>query len=137
MNQAMSVIQKAAMTSVITATASSITTGYRWKAAIPSIFGLTRSFQCPLWVFAGLSGAIASLVNDGIHKLIKDEVHISKKAQDDASLYLGAIFGAVSYYGIVFALNPYLARDIGTWTLLGTGAASESLSNFLFDMVLN
>ena len=133
---AVSIIQKAAINTVITGAASMITTGSRWSVPCPSMFGLMKQGQtCPLYVFAGLSGAVASLVNDGVHYLIRNEVHIDKKAQDDASLYLGAIAGAVSYWGVIYAVNPYLARDIGTWTLLATGAGAESLSNFLFDMM--
>ena len=136
MMNSMSIIQKAAISTVVTGAASMITTGSRWSVPCPSFFGLIKRGQtCPLYVFAGLSGAIASLVNDGVHYLVKNEVHIDKKAQDDASLYLGAIVGAVSYWGVVYALNPYLARDIGTWTLLATGAGAESASNFLFDMM--
>lgn len=134
MNQAMNVLEKAAISTVITGAASVLTTGARWKVPC-SMFGLMRGQTCPLYVFAGLSGAIASLVNDGIHYLVKNEIHISKKAQDDASLYLGAVIGALSYYGTVYVLNPYLARDIGTWTLVATGMAAETASNFAFDLI--
>ena len=130
----MNVLEKAAISTVITGAASVLTTGARWKVPC-SMFGLMRGQTCPLYVFAGLSGAIASLVNDGIHYLVKNEIHISKKAQDDASLYLGAVIGALSYYGTVYVLNPYLARDIGTWTLVATGMAAETASNFAFDLI--
>ena len=134
MNQAMSIIEKAAISSVVTGAASIVTTGAKWKVPC-SIFGLMRGQTCPLYVFAALSGAIASMVNDGIHYLVKNEIHVSQKARDDASLYLGAVVGALSYYGTIYALNPYLARDIGTWTLVATGMGAETASNFIYDLI--
>lgn len=137
MNQTFNVLEKAAISTVITATASMLTTGAKWRVPCPSIFGLMRNQTCPLFVFAGLSGGIASLVNDGLHKLVKNEVHISKKAQDDASLYLGAVVGAASYYATIYFLNPYLVRDLGTWTILATGTIAETASNFAYDLIKN
>lgn len=133
MIQALNIVEKAALSGLITAGASAITTGARWSVPCPSLLGFGRGRTCPLFVFAGLAGILSSVVNDGVHYLVKNEIHINKKAQDDASLYLGAVIGAVSYYGVIYAINPFLVRDIGTWTILATGTGAETLSNFTYD----
>ena len=126
----LNVLEKAAISSAITGVASMLTTGAKLKTPIVFLRG-----NCPLFVFTGLAGAITSVLNDGIHYLIKNEVHISKKAQDEASLYLGALAGAGVYYLVIYAVNPYLARDMGYKTLLATGAVAEIGSSFTYDLI--
>ena len=124
----MNVLEKAAITGVFTGLASTITTGSYFNVPF---FGMS----CPLYVFTAVAGAVSSVANDGIHYLIKKEIPINKKAQDEASLYLGAIIGAGAYYGVVSIFNQYLTRDIGTYTLLLTGAAAEVAGSLTYNMI--
>lgn len=130
MKQYMNILEKAAISSVITGAASVITTGGNWKVPLVIMNG-----TCPLFVFTGLAGAATSLINDGIHYLVKNEIHVSKKAEDEASLYLGVVIGAMAYYGVLYAVNPYLVRDIGAYTILGTGAGAEIASSLTYNMI--
>ena len=130
MKQYLNVLEKAAIASVITGAASVVTTGANWR--VPLVF---MRGSCPLFVFTGIAGAATSLINDGVHKLIKNEVNVNKKAQDEASIYLGLLTGAVAYYSVLYIANPYLVRDVGSWTVLGTGAAAELASSMTYNLI--
>ena len=128
------VLEKAAITGGITGLASVVTTGSAWNVPCPRIFGL-GSGQCPLFVYAAIAGAVSSGVSDALHYLIRQEVPINKKAQDEGSLYLGALLGAATYYGTIYLTNPYLARDLGALTLGITGMVAEMGASFIYAML--
>ena len=106
MNQALSILEKAAIGGCITSAASVITTGVKWKVPVPIPFTNTPQLL-PLWAIAGISGVAASVLNDGAHYLIRNEIPISKKAQDDASLYLGALIGGFTYLGAIYMVTHF------------------------------
>ena len=134
MNTTLPIIQKAALSGAITAAASMVTTGMEWQ--VPAVIPFTNQGQLlPLWCVAAVSGVMGSFLNDGAHWLIRHEIPITKKAQDDASLYLGALIGGATYMGAVYMLNPYLVRDVGATTLVLTGILAETTSNFVADML--
>ena len=122
------VLEKSAITGVITGLASAVTTGYKLRVPV-------MGRPVPLVVFTALAGAVSSVLIDCVHKLIKKEIPLNKKAQDEASLYLGAIIGACSYWGIITMYNGYLTRDMGTYTLLLTGAGAETAGSLAFNML--
>ena len=130
----MTVLEKAAITGGITGLASIVTTGSAWNVPCPRIFGF-GSGQCPLFVYAAIAGALSSGASDALHYLIRQEIPINKKAQDEGSLYLGALLGAATYYATIYFTNPYLARDLGALTLAVTGAAAEMGSSFIYAML--
>lgn len=80
-------------------------------------------------------GGVTSLLNDYVHNFVKDEVHISKKAEDEASLVLGAGLGAVMYNFSLSAINPSLARDTGIWLNSAIGAGSELAGSFVYNLM--
>ena len=129
----MTVLEKAAITGGITGLASMLTTGAGWKVPCPTIFGMGG--VCPLYVFTALTGAIASSLSDGAHYLIRHEVPINKKAQDESALYLGALMGAVSYWTTMYFANPYLLQDIGSATVLFTGMGAETLASLIYTLI--
>ena len=130
----LTVLEKAAITGGVTGVASMLTTGTRWSVPCPTFFGY-GSGTCPLWVYAILVGAAASGVSDAAHYLIRHAIPINQKAQDEGSLYLGAIMGALSYYGLMYISNPFLARDMGALTLLATGMGAEMGASFIYAMI--
>ena len=130
----LTVLEKAAITGGVTGLASIVTTGSGWKVPCPTVFGY-GSGACPLWIYAIIVGAAASGVSDAVHYLVRHEVPINRKAQDEGSLYLGAIIGALSYYGLMYFSNPYLARDMGAITLMATGMGAEMASSFIYAMI--
>ena len=130
----MTVLEKAAITGGVTGLASVITTGASWRVPCPSFFGY-GSGSCPLWLYAIVVGAAASGASDAVHYLVRNEVPINRKAADEGSLYLGAIIGALTYYGLMYFSNPYLARDMGAITLMATGMGAEMAASFIYAMI--
>ena len=130
----MTVLEKAAITGGMTGLASMITTGAGWRVPCPQILGF-GSGACPLYVYAAVAGCLASAAADGVHYLVRNEIPINQKAQDEGSLYLAAIMGAASYWGVMYLSNPFLARDIGTATLLITGMAAEAGASLIYAMI--
>ena len=128
MIQFMNVLEKAGIQAVITGLASTITTGANLNVPV-------MGKVVPLYVFTGLAGGVASIANDLMHYLIKNEIHIAKKAQDEASLYLGAAIGAAAYYGVITFTNPQLTADMGSYIILATGAGAEIASSFTYNMI--
>ena len=131
-NNYVNMLEKAAINGVITAAASGVTTGFQWRVPMPF-----TNKAMPLFVFCAGAGLVSSLVSDGVHYLAKQEIKIDKKGADESSLYLGAIAGAVTYWGIVGVTNYYLQQDIGTTTLLLTGAVAEVSSSIAYNFIKN
>lgn len=101
----MSAFEKSILQGLTTGVATGVYYGTDALAQIPMI-GQTR-----LIYVAAAVGGVASLLNDYVHNMVKEEVHISKKAEDEASLLLGAGLGAVMYNFSLAAINPSLASD--------------------------
>lgn len=121
--------EKALIQGAITSCATGLYYGTGAVARIPYI-GDTRL----LYVAFGVGG-ITSLVNDYVHKFVKDEVHIKKKAEDQASMLLGAGIGAVAYHISLSVLNPALARDTGMYMNGAIGAGSEIGGSFIYNLI--
>lgn len=89
----------------------------------------------PISVFMGVLGAISSVGSDLVHTLIKKEVPISAKTQEQSSMILGALLG-----GGVMTLGLYLTngdsiREYGLINALLVGGASDIASSFATNMI--
>ena len=129
-NNYLNILEKSAINGVITGLASGVTTGLKYKVPMP----FTNRVM-PLYVFCAGAGIVASIVSDAVHYVVKNEINISKKGADENSLYLGAIAGAVAYWGIVGIANRYLQQDMGSTTLLLTGAVAEVSSSIGYNFI--
>ena len=121
--------EKAAIQGAITSAASCLYYGTNALARIPYFKDVRLCY-----VAFGV-GAVTSLVNDYVHKFVKDEIHIKNKAQDQASLMLGAGLGAVMYHISLSVLNPALARDTGMYMNGAIGAGSELSGSFVYNLI--
>ena len=89
----------------------------------------------PFWAVSFAGGVISSLASDAIHTIVKDEIHLKQKAEDEASLFLGALLSGLIYYGSFYLTGPDIANDIGYVKGIAIGAASEIAASFLGNML--
>ena len=125
----MHLAEKAVIQGAITSCATGLYYGTSALARVPLV-GDTKL----MYVAFGV-GSITSLLNDYVHKFVKDEVHIKKKAEDQASMVLGAGIGAVAYHISLSVLNPALARDTGMYLNGAIGGGSELAGSFVYNLI--
>lgn len=123
-------LEKSAIQGLTTGLFTCVYYGSYAQARIPYI-GQTR--LC--YIGAGI-GAITSLLNDLVHKFVKEEIPIREKANDEMSVALGVGVGAVMYNYILFLANPNLARDTGIVANSLIGGGSEFAGSFLYNLFL-
>lgn len=129
MDQTMNVVEKAAIQSLITGGATGLYYGMNAIARIPFV-GKTK-----LIYVATAVGGLTSLANDLVHRFVKDEVHITRKAEDQASLVIGAGVGAAIYHLSLAAINPSLAYDTGMLMNGCIGGGSEIAGAFVYNLI--
>ena len=121
-------IEKAVIQGGITGLATCVYYGYNAQASVPYLG------QTNLCYVAGGVGALTSVINDVIHKFVKEEVPIRKKAEDYTSIGLGVGVGAVMYNYALCLVNPNLCRDTGIITNSIIGGGSEFAGSFLYNL---
>ena len=72
-----------------------------------------------------LGGVASSFITDAFHVFMKDEIPLSKKANDRASVVSGLAINAVAFYGLLRCVNQNISNDLGMFTTMAIGAASE------------
>ena len=121
-------IEKAVIQGGVTGLATCLYYGMNARASIPYI-GSTN-----LCYVAGGVGALTSVANDIVHKYVKDEIPIRKKAEDYTSIALGVGIGALMYNYSLCLLNPNLCRDTGIVANSIIGGGSEFCGSFLYNL---
>ena len=89
----------------------------------------------PVWAVAGALGSVSSLASDGLHKFVKKEVPINSKAQDEASMVLGALLSGGLFAGALYLTNASALQEYGMINAIGVGAGSEIASSFITNML--
>ena len=79
----------------------------------------------PLYALAFGVGALGSVTGDLVHQFIKSEIHISEKASDSASLFLGMGINGGMFAALLYVFDPLVLSDFGVIQAFGVGAASE------------
>ena len=128
MNQYLHPIEKSLINAGITGLVTCMYYGYYQRAQVPYIG------PAKLCYVAGAVGGITSIANDLMHTFVKEEVPIRKKAEDQASVVLGAGVGAVMYNYTMCLVNPSLCEDTGIITNSIIGGGSEIASSFLYNL---
>ena len=123
-------LEKSVIQGATTGLATCLYYGSNAQATIP-IVGQTN--LC--YIGAGV-GLLSSLVNDGVHKFVKQEIPIREKANDQMSTALGVGVGALMYNYILFLANPNLARDTGIVANSVIGGGGEFAGSFLYNLFL-
>ena len=123
-------LEKSAIQGAVTGLATAVYYGMDAQAVI-SYIGQTRL----AYIGAGV-GLATSLLNDGVHKFVKEEIPIRQKANDQMSVAVGVGVGALMYNYLLFLANPNLARDTGIIANSIIGGGSEFAGSFLYNMFL-
>jgi hypothetical protein len=113
-------VEKAGINGVIAGVASVALFGSRATVIAPM-----TSMTMPLYCLIFLGGAASSLVADGVHMFMKDEIPVSKKANDRTSLVAGLAINAIVFAGLLQFSDNNIAADFGRMNALAVGAASE------------
>ena len=129
-NQVMLVARKSLITGAICSATSVAVLGRGGVVTIPMM-----NRTAPLWLVAYGLGALGSVGADIGHILVKKEIHVSKKAQDEASLLLGAVASAFLYKEGMRLVNPALPGEFGSNLALAIGASSELAGAFVSNMM--
>ena len=119
----METVEKAGINGIVTAAASVGLFGTR-ATVVPPFMNNTM----PLYAYLFLGGVASSLVTDGFHLFMKEEIPISKKGNDRTSVLAGLAINAIVFAGLLEIAESSIAADFGRMTALGVGAASEWLS---------
>ena len=113
-------VEKAGINGIVAGAASVALFGSRATVVAPM-----TNMTMPLYALLFLGGAAASFVGDGLHMFMKDELPISKKANDRTSLVTGLAINAVALAGLLYVSDQTIAKDFGYFNALAVGAASE------------
>ena len=116
----MEAIEKAGINGIVT---GAVTASYFGLGAsvVPPFMNMTM----PLYIVTFLGGCVASLATDGLHTFLKEEIPISKKANDRASVIAGLAINAIIFTGLLEVYDSTVATDFGRFTALLLGAGSE------------
>ena len=116
----METLEKAGINGVISGAAAAAIFGSNAKV-VPPLINMTM----PLYCYIFLGGAVSSLITDGLHTFLKDEIPISKKANDRTSVVAGLVINGLVFAGLLELVNGQVAADFGRMTALAVGAGSE------------
>ena len=84
----------------------------------------------PIWAVGFCSGVLSSFGSDIVHNIVKDDVHIKNKTQDEVSMFLSALLGGLFFYGSLYLSGPTLPDEVGYLKSFAIGAAGEIASAF-------
>jgi len=116
----MEAIEKAGINGIVTAAASAAIFGTRASVIAPF-----TNMTMPLYALVFLGGVASSFATDGLHVFMKEEIPISKKANDRTSVIAGMAVNAIVLAGLLQITDPDIAQSFGRLTALGIGAGAE------------
>ena len=85
----------------------------------------------PLWVLGAGAGLVSSLASDYIHEFVKEEIPLKEKAQDEASLLIGAGVSAGSFLLALHLVDRRMIHDYGMVSALAVSVGAELGASFL------
>ena len=113
-------VEKAGINGIVSGAASVVLFGTQAQVIAPM-----TNITMPLYGLLFLGGVASSLVTDGMHLFMKEEIPVSRKANDRTSVIAGLVINGVVLAGLLSLSAPDIARDFGTMTALAVGGASE------------
>ena len=90
-----------------------------------TIFVPFANSSAPLSVLAFAVGATGSIVGDLAHCFIKDDVDISEKWKDRASLISGVVINGALFAGLLHMYDPKILEDFGKLKAVAVGGGAE------------
>ena len=88
-----------------------------------------------LFVYTAMTGAVASLLSDVVHKIAHKELDVSKKNKDLSAQTLGIMTSGAVYVGSLLLYEPVSASQMGYLTCFGVGALSEYVATLSASML--
>ena len=119
----METVEKAGINGILTSAATVAIFGTKAKV-IPPILNMTM----PLYAYLFLGGVASSFITDGLHTFMKEEIPVSKKANDRISVITGLLVNGVVFAGLLECVDSSIATDFGRLTAVAIGAGSEFAS---------
>lgn len=119
----MEAAEKAGINGLVTGAATAALFGTSAKVIAPM-----TNMTMPLYALTFLGGVASSFITDGFHIFMKDEIPVSKKANDRTSVIAGLAINAIVFAGLLEVTDPAIARDFGRMSALAVGAGTEWLS---------
>ena len=116
----MEAVEKAGINGIVTAAASAAVFGTQAYVIAPF-----TSMTMPLYALIFIGGVASSFITDGLHIFMKEEIPISKKANDRTSVITAMAVNAVVLAGLLQVSAPGVAQDFGRMMAIGLGAGSE------------
>ena len=116
----MEAVEKAGINGIVTAAASAAVFGTQASVIAPF-----TNMTMPLYALIFIGGVASSFATDGLHVFMKEEIPISKKANDRSSVITAMAVNAVVLAGLLHMTSPGIATDFGKMTALGIGAGAE------------
>ena len=113
-------LEKAGLNAVAAGAATWFLFGKDANVFVPFVNG-----PAPLYALSATAGAVGSIAGDLTHQTVKSEIHISEKAQDSASLFLGLGINGALFSGLLYLYDPQVLSDFGALKAFGVGAAAE------------
>lgn len=86
----------------------------------------------PMWLYSFLLGGLSSFAGDLTHLAMKEDVAISEKWNNRASLLVSAGVNSVLFYGGMYLLSPSVARDVGILNALAIAGGGELIGSALY-----
>lgn len=114
-------VEKAGINGIITGAVTAGLFGLRAKVRTP----FTDKNTMPLYVLTFLGGSVSSLITDGIHEFVQEEIPVSRKANDQVSVITSLALNAGLFYTALYLADPAIARDFGAMKAFAIGAGSE------------
>ncbi len=86
------------------------------------------AMSVPLPVAFAILGVANSIMADVFHSVVKAEIPVDAKYEDDVSFALSVAYSAMMAPMFAYLLSPGLFKQIGPFKLAGLAAASEGLA---------
>ena len=90
--------------------------------------------RVPLWVAAGVSGALSSVFVDLVHSYILPHIPVLKKYERQESALLAPVLAAGAYIGVWYIAQPAALSRIGIIQLAGEAVASDIGAHYISSM---
>lgn len=116
----MEAVEKAGINGLISGAASAALFGTGAKVVAPM-----TSMTMPLYCLIFLGGVASSLITDGVHIFMKEEIPISKKANDRTSVIAGLAINGIIFAGLLQLADENIAYDFGRLYAVAVGAGAE------------
>lgn len=114
-------IEKAGINGIITGAATAALFGLNASVRTPFV----EKHTMPLYVLTALGGGLSSIVTDGVHEFVQEEIPVSKKANDQVSVLTSLALNGALFYGSLYLFNANVANDFGALKAFAVGAGSE------------